>query len=216
MTHKLPFILFCILIAFMTYRWWFGPRRDGRPGIRHITHFGVVFCMASLGFWFVTRFEDILAISSSPRETSIFATPWLWVSALCVGVTLLLVSFFTRVRHDHAVQQYAESLREQSSYFLVAESEGQIIASGGLSYWMRKDIAVLSFGLVRPSHQGKGIGTALLLARLALLNPKCFAYQVFIFAVDKSFDFYRRFGFRTFEAVPKIGQAKKFIIKATQ
>jgi hypothetical protein len=101
MTHQLPFILFFILILFMGYRWWFGPRGDGRPGMRPITSFGVFFCMASPGFWVITRFEDILAIFS-PREASIFATPWLWVSALCVGVTLLLVSFFTRVSHDHA------------------------------------------------------------------------------------------------------------------
>jgi hypothetical protein len=102
MTHKLPFIFFFIVFAIMTYRWWFGRRRDGRPGIRHITRFGVVFCTASLGFWVATRFEDILAIFSSPREASVFATPWLWVSSLCVGFTLLLVSFFTRVKHDHA------------------------------------------------------------------------------------------------------------------
>jgi hypothetical protein len=102
MTHKLPFILFFILIAFQAYRWWFGPRRDGRPGVRPITSFGVVFCTASFGFWVVMRLEGILASLPHPREMSIFATPWIWVSALCVGVTLLLVSFFTRVRHDHA------------------------------------------------------------------------------------------------------------------
>jgi predicted N-acetyltransferase YhbS len=96
-------------------------------------------------------------------------------------------------------EQYEKCLTEQTSYFLVAEIEGQIVASGGLSYWTRRDFAVLCFGLVRPSHQGKGIGTALLLARLALLNPKHFEYHVFIFAVEKSFGFYWRFGFRSFQ-----------------
>jgi hypothetical protein len=102
MTQKLPFILFFILVTVMAYRWWFGRRRDGRPSIRHITRFGMVFCTASFGFWVVARFGDILAISSSPRGARIFATPWPWVLALCVGVPLLLVSFFTRVKHDHA------------------------------------------------------------------------------------------------------------------
>ena len=101
MTHNQPFILFFILFAFLAYRW-FSRRRDGRPGIRLITSYGVAFCAASLGFWLVTRFEDVLASFPSPREASVFATPWIWVSALAVGVTLLLVSFFTRVRHDHA------------------------------------------------------------------------------------------------------------------
>src|SRR5678816_2032909 len=66
---------------------------------------------------------------------------------------------------------YEESLMKANTYFLVAESDGRIIASGGLSYFGREDVAVLSFGLVHPGQQGKGIGTALLLARLALLKP---------------------------------------------
>jgi N-acetylglutamate synthase-like GNAT family acetyltransferase len=97
-------------------------------------------------------------------------------------------------------KQYEESLKRSSSYFLVAENDGQIFASGGLSYYVRKNIAILCFGLVHPSQQGKGIGTALLLARLALLKPSRSDCHVFIFAVEKSIGFYRRFGFRDFQA----------------
>jgi len=92
--------------------------------------------------------------------------------------------------------QYRRSLIEQSSYFLVLETEGKIIASGGLSYFIRQNIAVLCFGLIHPDHQGKGLGTALLLSRLALLAPQGYTYAVIIAAVEKSFGFYRRFGFR--------------------
>ena len=56
-------------------------------------------------------------------------------------------------------RQYEESLAEGSSYFLVAESEGKIIASGGISYFVREDIAVLCFGLVHPKRQGSWHGT---------------------------------------------------------
>jgi hypothetical protein len=101
MTHNQPFILFFILFAILAYQW-FSRRRDSRRGIRHITGYGVAFCAVSLNLWFLTRFEDVLASFPCPRETGIFATPWLWVSALCVGITLLLISFFTRERHDHA------------------------------------------------------------------------------------------------------------------
>jgi hypothetical protein len=102
MAHKLPFILFFILIAFGSYRWWFGPRRDGRPSMRPITSFGLIFCIVSVNLWLLTRFEDVLNSFPEPHEMSIFASPWLWISALCVGIMLLLVSFFTRIRHDHA------------------------------------------------------------------------------------------------------------------
>ena len=94
MTHNQPDILFILLFAILAYRW-FSLRRDGRPGVRRITYYGVAFCVASLNLWFVTRFEDVLASFPNPHPTTIFATPWLWVSALCVGITLLLISFFT-------------------------------------------------------------------------------------------------------------------------
>lgn len=98
---------------------------------------------------------------------------------------------------EGVIDQYEKTLREQNSYFLVAESDGQIIASGGLSYFMRVDVAVFCFGLVHPRQQGKGVGTALFLARLALLNPKRPAYHIVIGALEKSFGFYQRFGFRS-------------------
>lgn len=94
-------------------------------------------------------------------------------------------------------EQYQQSLMRQSSYYLVLEREGRIIASGGISLFCRPDVAVLCFGLVHPEHHGHGIGTALVLTRLALLPGK-FTYMIFIAAVEKSVGFYRRFGFRAF------------------
>src|SRR5688572_12802634 len=98
-----------------------------------------------------------------------------------------------------ASEEYKKHLTEQNSYSLVAEQNNQIIASGGISYCMQENMAVLCFGLVRPDFHHRGIGTALLLARLALLKPNRTSYHVFIFAVEKSIGFYRRFGFFYFE-----------------
>ena len=103
--------------------------------------------------------------------------------------------FPERVR-DH----YEECLRSGRTYVLVAEDEGRIVATGGMNIFLKPHIAVLSYGLVRPDYHGKGIGTALLLARLALLSNKEPVYRVLIFAVRKSFVFYQRFGFRPYTA----------------
>ena len=99
MMHNQPPVLFLILFAFLAYRWFRGWH-NGQPGIRYITGYGVAFCAASLNLWLLTRFEDVLNSFPNPHETSVFATPWPWISALCVGIALLLLSFFTRVRHD--------------------------------------------------------------------------------------------------------------------
>lgn len=96
------------------------------------------------------------------------------------------------------IEQYESSLLHTTSYYLVSEDGGRLVCSGGLSYYLRRDIVVLCFGLVHPSQQGRGLGTALLLARLALLKPNRRGYHIFIGAVEPSFGFYERFGFRTY------------------
>ncbi len=98
---------------------------------------------------------------------------------------------------EGVISQYEKSLTDPTGCFLIAESDGEIVASGGLSM-MPDGFVVLCFGLVRPSHQGKGIGAALLLARLALLPPTGCDYHILIFAVEKSIGYYRRFGFSPF------------------
>ena len=56
----------------------------------------------SFNLWVLTQMDDIIAINSSEHRSWVYSTPWLWIAALCVGVALLVVSFFTRVRHDYA------------------------------------------------------------------------------------------------------------------
>jgi hypothetical protein len=89
------FLLFFIVLALWPYLSRF-HRRNSRPGIRRVTIYGVVFCVVGLNLWFVTRFEDVLAGFPSQHQVGIFATPWPWILAVCVGVALLVISFFTR------------------------------------------------------------------------------------------------------------------------
>jgi predicted N-acetyltransferase YhbS len=82
-------------------------------------------------------------------------------------------------RFPEVEPSFETSLKKASSYTLVAEKEGRIVACGRLSYFLpqgfvRRNWAILSFGLVHPEHQGRGLGTALVLARLALLKTSDF------------------------------------------
>src|ERR1051326_2376172 len=96
---------------------------------------------------------------------------------------------------------YRICLSAGSLYTLIAEQGGCVIACGSLMHYqvpehLLVNVAGLSFGLVHPQQQGKGIGTALVLARLARLKPSEFGYRVIIGSVAKSVGFYHRFGFR--------------------
>jgi GNAT superfamily N-acetyltransferase len=90
--------------------------------------------------------------------------------------------------------QYAAQLRGGEFLNLIAMRDGEPVGCGGLMYGPNGD-ACFCFGMVAPSHQGTGIGTALMLARLALLTPVNGWSTVWITAVPRSVAFHRRFGF---------------------
>jgi len=102
MTHFqfLPFFFIMLMLVILAYR----RRRErasGRRGVRHITGYGVVFCVLSFSLWSLTRMDDIISSLPGSHQSDLFATPWLWVTSLLVGITLLVISFFTRkVRRD--------------------------------------------------------------------------------------------------------------------
>jgi GNAT superfamily N-acetyltransferase len=95
---------------------------------------------------------------------------------------------------------YAEQLRARHFLNLVAMRGGEAVGCGGLMYDGDGD-AWFCFGMVAPAHQRQGIGTALMLARLALLTPVDGWCAIRITAVRGSVSFYRRFGFLFMPAV---------------
>ena len=62
---------------------------------RRFGYTGLGFCAMSFNLWALTRIDDILATLPSQHESGIFATPWPWIAAFVVGISLLVVSFLT-------------------------------------------------------------------------------------------------------------------------
>lgn len=92
--------------------------------------------------------------------------------------------------------EYLSHLAQRRAYTICLDGPDGLVACGGLAYHEgRRHSGLLCYGLVHPAHHGTGIGTALLLARLALLDPNRHWYSICIAALEKSFGFYRRFGF---------------------
>lgn len=81
--------------------------------------------------------------------------------------------------------------------FLVAENDAGLCGFGGILFYEKATqcLACLAFGMVHPAHQGKGIGTALILSRLAILPEPSPKWWITLSPVPKSKTFYENFGF---------------------
>jgi len=100
--------------------------------------------------------------------------------------------------------RFAQSLRGRDALFLVAEVERQVRGLGAVSMRRtdRSEGAILSWGMIDPSFQRRGYGTALLRARLAMLPLARRAWIVTITTAGGSESFYERFGFKYVKQVP--------------
>jgi Acetyltransferase (GNAT) domain len=78
------------------------------------------------------------------------------------------------------------------------------VAIGAVNCQKRFGLATawLTFGMVLPAYQGKGLGSALVLARLSLLPKPTHAAPVLMTNVESSKAFYARFGFAPYGARP--------------
>jgi GNAT superfamily N-acetyltransferase len=78
------------------------------------------------------------------------------------------------------------------------------VAIGAVSYQNRLGLtnAWLDFGMVSPHYQGKGLGSALLIARLSLCPKPTYPVRLFMTNVEPSQEFYERFGFSPYGTSP--------------
>jgi ribosomal protein S18 acetylase RimI-like enzyme len=89
----------------------------------------------------------------------------------------------------------AEFLEQGTSWFLVAELEGRVVACGGLEISGDSNAAHLVFGIVERQQQRRGIGTLMTLTRLSLVPDDEPTALVTLQAHVATEAFYKRFGF---------------------
>ena len=95
------------------------------------------------------------------------------------------------------LQTFTESLESPAQLFLVVELHGQIAAVGGICRTPESPQGCsLLFGMVHPDLHRRGLGTTLLLARLAVLERPAGVWWAFLSSAGGSSTFFERFGFR--------------------
>ncbi|MEM8815822.1 MAG: GNAT family N-acetyltransferase [Pseudomonadota bacterium] len=108
---------------------------------------------------------------------------------------------------DHLREESEEDFRNfllnDSVLKLVVEKDGQVSGVGGVCISSKEtEGAWLSFGMVHADLQNQGVGTKLLLSRLALLPQPDAYWQILMTSLEASVDFYKRFGFEYFGQFP--------------
>ena len=110
------------------------------------------------------------------------------------------------------IESYADWLDMGTSYMLVVEREGRIVACGGLEIDGDKNSNQMNCGLVLREHHRKGLGTLLTLTRLALVPPDHDPAFVGMETSVQTEPFYQRFGFeRLSKPVSRYAGASYFL-----
>jgi GNAT superfamily N-acetyltransferase len=92
--------------------------------------------------------------------------------------------------------EFEAQLADPSSLTLVFILDERVVACGSVSYCLRESSAWLSFGMVHPDFQRRGIGSTMLLTRMSLLDVSperpC---TVYLSATRYSKGFFSKHGF---------------------
>jgi N-acetylglutamate synthase-like GNAT family acetyltransferase len=89
------------------------------------------------------------------------------------------------------------AITSPNTLFLVVENEGTVLGFGGISLSLLEthQEAKISYGIIHPDAHRKGIGTALLLARIAALPEPDKPYVLTVSPLPHSRSFFKQFGF---------------------
>lgn len=87
---------------------------------------------------------------------------------------------------DHEIEEY-----------YVIEEGSRVIGGGGINLFSERSLARLSWDMVDPDHQGRGVGTLLTSYRLKRLEKKSDIQRVDVRTSQLVYNFYYKMGFRT-------------------
>ncbi|KAA6438200.1 GNAT family N-acetyltransferase [Rufibacter glacialis] len=91
------------------------------------------------------------------------------------------------------LEEYLESKLED--YFVVEEN-AEIIGAGGINYFPKEKTARISWDIIKPEAQGKGVGRKLMEYRINHLNKKKEIELIVVRTTQLVYRFYEKMGFK--------------------
>ncbi len=112
------------------------------------------------------------------------------------GVLTLIRLNTPKYFHPDEEKDLQNYLVEHADNYLVITHAGNIIASGGINYFPDEKYARISWDMVHPDFQGKGLGKQLVSHRMDLIRSKKYYEKVQVRTSQLAHAFYARMGFQ--------------------
>lgn len=90
-------------------------------------------------------------------------------------------------------------LENEIEYYFVVEHDKKIIGCGGINFTDNKKTGKISWDIMHPIYQGKGIGTLLLHHRIEILKSIQSIETILVRTSQHVFEFYQKNGFELIE-----------------
>lgn len=97
---------------------------------------------------------------------------------------------------DPSEEQYLKTyLNHDVEDYFVFEENSEIIGAGGINYFPEEKLARISWDIIAPKSQGKGIGRKLMQYRINLLNKNQNIEIIMVRTSQHAYKFYEKLGF---------------------
>ncbi|MBP7272941.1 MAG: GNAT family N-acetyltransferase [Saprospiraceae bacterium] len=116
----------------------------------------------------------------------------------------IITLFQLNVPKYFALEEEADLQRYLSTsidLYFVAECAGLIVGCGGINRLQEATVGCLSWDIMHPEWQGKGIGKALVQHRLQVLKSMSGIKKIMVRTAQFTYPFYEKCGFRVVEIV---------------
>lgn len=110
---------------------------------------------------------------------------------------------------ESEIDEFMDYLNEQAEHYYVYEDHGTIIGSGGINYFLDEGVARISWDIIHPAHQNRGIGKQLVLYRINEIKKISKIKFVIVRTSQMVYPFYQQLGFQL-EFITKDYWAKGF------
>ncbi|WP_162055286.1 GNAT family N-acetyltransferase [Pontibacter pamirensis] len=90
---------------------------------------------------------------------------------------------------------FIEYLDNRLEDYFVVEEKGRVIGSGGINYFSESKLARISWDIIHPAFQGKGVGKQLMLHRIEHINKNAAVNLIVVRTTQFVYRFYEKMGF---------------------